>query len=180
MFGVHSQRDRGAGTEPGQQEAERSRTAVGTAAVDRFVAAQRMASRVDAHTVGRFLTCHRGGGDGVVTVVAHQAILTLCASAGHAVTHAELRGQSLALRSLAAAGAAIISSLTSPPSRKPLSRGRRAQLHRHGNETCRPCSLRSSPAVDIVRRCRFLTSSRAPDPCARGYLCCWTGLLAPR
>ena len=44
MFGVHSQRDRGAGTEPGQQQAERSRTAVGTAVVDRFVAAQRMAS----------------------------------------------------------------------------------------------------------------------------------------
>src|SRR5580700_7731582 len=75
MFGVHSQRDRGAGTEPGQQEAERSRTAVGTAAVDRFVAAQRMASRVDAYTVRRFLTCHRGGGDGVVTVLAHHAIL---------------------------------------------------------------------------------------------------------
>jgi hypothetical protein len=41
------------------------------------------------------------------------------AAAGHAALRAELRGQSLALRSLAAAGAAIISSLTSPPSRKP-------------------------------------------------------------
>src|SRR5260370_37745204 len=76
MFGVHSQRDRGAGTEPGQQQAERSRTAVGTAAVDRFVAAQRMAFRVDAYTVRRFLTCHRGGGDGVVMVLAHSFILT--------------------------------------------------------------------------------------------------------
>src|SRR5580693_120565 len=46
MFGVHSQRDRGAGTEPGQQQAERSRTGVGPAVVDRFVAAQRMAPRV--------------------------------------------------------------------------------------------------------------------------------------
>jgi len=53
-------------------------------------------------------------------------------------------------------GAAIISSLTSPPCRKPLSRERRAQLHRHGDETRRPCSLVSSPAVDIVRWCRFL------------------------
>jgi hypothetical protein len=35
------------------------------------------------------------------------------------VLHAELRGQSLAPRSLAAAGMVIISSLTSPPSRKP-------------------------------------------------------------
>src|SRR5690348_16675092 len=82
MFGVHSQRDRGTGTEPGQQQAERSRTAVGTAAVDRFVAAQRMACRVDAHAVRLFLTCHRGGGEGVVTVVAHHAILDLCAFAG--------------------------------------------------------------------------------------------------
>src|SRR5260370_7833824 len=81
MFGVHSQRDRGAGTETGQQQAERSRTAVGTAAVDRFVAAQRMACRVDAHTVRRFLTCHRGGGAGVFTVVPHHAILNLCPSA---------------------------------------------------------------------------------------------------
>ena len=38
---------------------------------------------------------------------------------GMPVRHAELRGQSLALRSLAAAGAVIISSLTSPPSRNP-------------------------------------------------------------
>src|SRR5580700_948486 len=78
MFGVHSQRDRRAGTEPGQQQAERSRTAVGTAAVDRFVTAQRMAYRVDAHTVRCFLARHRGGGDGVVTVVAHQPILNPC------------------------------------------------------------------------------------------------------
>jgi hypothetical protein len=54
--------------------------------------------------------------------------------------------------------AAIISSLTSPPSRKPLSRGRRTQLHRHGDETRRLCSPVSSPAVDIVRWCRFLTA----------------------
>src|SRR6266576_6649785 len=109
MFGVHSQRDRGAGTEPGQQQAERSRTAVGTAAVDRFVAAQRMACRVDAHTVRRFLTCHRGGGDGVVTVVAHCAILLPCTSAGHAVLHAELRGSHLLFVPLPRPGAAIIS-----------------------------------------------------------------------
>ncbi len=38
---------------------------------------------------------------------------------GHAVLHAELRGQSLALRFLAVAGAAIICSLTTPPSRNP-------------------------------------------------------------
>src|SRR4029077_18404321 len=83
MFGVHSQRDRGAGTEPGQQQAERSRTTVGTAVVGRFVAAQRMASRVDAHTVRSFLTCHRGGGDGVVTVVAHNFIITVMEPAVH-------------------------------------------------------------------------------------------------
>jgi hypothetical protein len=86
-----------------------------------------------------------------------------CTATEHALLHAGPRGQSLALRSLAAAGAAIISSLTSPPSREPLWRGRRAQLHRHGDETRRPCSLVSSPAVDIVRWCRFLT----PQPSAR-------------
>jgi hypothetical protein len=73
-FGVHPQRDRGAGTEPGQQQAERSRTAAGTAVAGRFVTAQRMTLRVDAHTVRRILTCHRGVGDAVVKVVAHQAI----------------------------------------------------------------------------------------------------------
>jgi hypothetical protein len=49
MFGVHSQRDRGAGTEPGQQQAEPRRPGVGTAPADGFVAAQRMTARVDAH-----------------------------------------------------------------------------------------------------------------------------------
>jgi len=58
-------------------------------------------------------------------------------------------------------------SLNSQP--EPLSRGRRAQLHPHGDETRRPCPVVSSPAVDIVRWCRFLAPSRAPDPCARGY-----------
>src|ERR1700735_3402778 len=82
MFGVHSQRDRGAGTEPGQQQAERSRAAVATAVVGRFVAAERVPPRIDAHTVRRFLAGHRGGGDGVIMVIAHHAILHLCASAG--------------------------------------------------------------------------------------------------
>ncbi len=41
------------------------------------------------------------------------------AATGHAVLHAELRGQSLALRSLPPPGDGIISSLTSPPSRNP-------------------------------------------------------------
>jgi hypothetical protein len=59
---------------PGSSRAERRRTGAGAALADRFVAAQRMTPRVDAHTVRLFLTCHRGGGDGVVTVVAHQAI----------------------------------------------------------------------------------------------------------
>jgi hypothetical protein len=56
----------------------------------------------------------------VVTVVAHHAILYLCiyarplAAAGHAVLHAELRGQSLALRSLGAGRRSSAASLRLP------------------------------------------------------------------
>jgi len=102
MFGVHSQRDRGAGTEPRQQQAKRSRTAVGTAAADRFVAAQRMPPVLmrTPYGVSSLVTV------AVAMVWSWSSLITPSfidarplAVAGYAVLHAELRAQSLALRS---------------------------------------------------------------------------------
>jgi hypothetical protein len=95
MFGVHPQRDRGACTEPGQQQAERSRTGVGPAVAGRFVAAQRMAPVLmrTPYGVSSLVTV------AVATVWSRLSLITPSliyarplAAAEHAVLHAELRG----------------------------------------------------------------------------------------